>query len=116
MDTPKTYPTGSNGASGNWERTADQAASTAQDAMDKISDTARPAVDRLSATASQTMDKLSGAATQAKAVLSDKATQMKDMQDQVISDARVRVREKPVTALVIAVAVGFLLNQLWRSR
>jgi ElaB/YqjD/DUF883 family membrane-anchored ribosome-binding protein len=38
------------------------------------------------------------------------------LQSQLISDARDRVREKPVQSLAIALAAGFLLRHLLRSR
>ena len=56
------------------------------------------------------------AATQAAMTLSEKIGPIKDLQEQLIEDARVRVREKPVAALAIAIAAGFLLSQLLRSR
>ena len=35
-------------------------------------------------------------------------------QDQVIADTRVRVREKPMTALAIAAGAGYLLSRILR--
>jgi ElaB/YqjD/DUF883 family membrane-anchored ribosome-binding protein len=120
MDTSKNFPsnTGSanGGTSSTWDRTVDQASADAHKTIDKVSDVARPGVDRLASGAHQTVDKLSDAVTQAAAVLSEKASQLKDLQTQLLSDARVRVREKPVTTIAIAVAAGFLLRHLLRSR
>jgi ElaB/YqjD/DUF883 family membrane-anchored ribosome-binding protein len=116
MDSPKTLPTGTNGSNGTWDRTVDQASTTAHKTIDKLSDAARPAVDRLSSSAHQAIDRISGAATQAAMTLSEKIGPVKDLQEQLIEEARVRVREKPVAALAIAVAAGFLLCQLLRSR
>jgi ElaB/YqjD/DUF883 family membrane-anchored ribosome-binding protein len=46
--------------------------------------------------------------------MSEKASQMKDLQDQVIADTRVRVREKPMTALAIAAGAGYILSRILR--
>lgn len=118
MDTSKTFPTSTSGnsGSGNWDRTVDQASANAHQAIDKASDVARPGVDRLASGAHQTVDKLSDAVSQAATMLSEKAGQLKEMQEQLLADARVRVREKPVTTIAIAVAAGFLLRHLLRSR
>jgi ElaB/YqjD/DUF883 family membrane-anchored ribosome-binding protein len=71
-------------------------------------------VEKLSSTAHVAVDKMSTAASQAASVMTEKAGQMKDLQDQVIADTRVRVREKPMTALAIAAGAGFILSRLLR--
>jgi ElaB/YqjD/DUF883 family membrane-anchored ribosome-binding protein len=48
--------------------------------------------------------------------LSEKIGPIQNLQEQLIEDVRVHVREKPVAALAIAIAAGFLLSQLLRSR
>jgi ElaB/YqjD/DUF883 family membrane-anchored ribosome-binding protein len=116
METPNIVPAGSNGANGSWESKVDHAKSGVHNTIDKVSDAARPAVDNLSASAHATVDKLSNSLTQAATVLSEKLGQLKEVQENIIADARVRVRDKPVTALAIAVAAGFLIRHLLRLR
>jgi ElaB/YqjD/DUF883 family membrane-anchored ribosome-binding protein len=116
MDTPKIVPTGSNGSAGSWDNTVDQAKSGAHGTIDKVAESARPAVDKVSSTAHETVDRLSDSASQAADMLSDKMSQLMDMQQELLEDARVRVRDRPVTALAIAVAAGFVLASLLRSR
>jgi ElaB/YqjD/DUF883 family membrane-anchored ribosome-binding protein len=116
MDTPKIVPTGSNGSAGNWDSTVDQAKTGAHTTIDKVSESARPAVDKAVSTAHETVDRLSDSASQAATALSDKMSQVMEMQEQLLQDARVRVRDRPVTALAIAAAAGFLLSSLLRSR
>ncbi|HEV7618937.1 MAG TPA: hypothetical protein VGO51_12645 [Burkholderiaceae bacterium] len=116
MDSPKILPAGTNGSNGAWDRTVDQASTTVHKTIDKLADAARPAVDRLSSGAHQAVDRISGAATQAAMTLSEKIGPIQNLQEQLIEDVRVHVREKPVAALAIAIAAGFLLSQLLRSR
>jgi ElaB/YqjD/DUF883 family membrane-anchored ribosome-binding protein len=68
----------------------------------------------MSEKASQAATVVSEKASQAATMMSEKASQMKDLQDQVIADTRVRVREKPMTALAIAAGAGFILSRLLR--
>jgi ElaB/YqjD/DUF883 family membrane-anchored ribosome-binding protein len=57
---------------------------------------------------------LSDIGNRASSMMTDKASQWRDMQDQMVSDARVRVREKPMTALMIAAAAGYILAKMTR--
>ncbi|MES2534716.1 MAG: hypothetical protein V4632_02490 [Pseudomonadota bacterium] len=116
METPTILPAGPNGANGTWESKVDHAKSGVHNTIDKVSEAAHPTVDSISAGAHATVDKLSSSLTQAAAVLSEKLGQLKDVQENVIADARVRVRDKPVTSLAIAVAAGFLIRHLLRLR
>lgn len=94
----------------------DQAGTGAHDAIDKVSDAARPVVDRIASRAHRAVDKIAGAAGQAAETLGVKGEQLKNTQVRAMEQCRSYVREKPVTALGIAVAAGFLLSRLWRSR
>lgn len=125
METPKTVPiggNGSNGASGSsgtngsWDRNVEQAKSTAHSTIDRLSENAQPTVEKLAATAHQAVDKLCDAASQASTVFSGKMSSAKGTQQQLLDDTRSYVREKPGTAIAIAVAAGFLLRSLLRSR
>ncbi|MDQ9171460.1 hypothetical protein Q8A64_13685 [Oxalobacteraceae bacterium R-40] len=120
METPKTVPIGSDAPNGSnsasWDRTVEQAKSGAHTTIDRLSESARPAVDKFSATAHQTVDKLSDVASQASATFSEKFSQAKGSQQQLLDDTRAYVREKPGTAIAIAVAAGFILRSIFRSR
>jgi ElaB/YqjD/DUF883 family membrane-anchored ribosome-binding protein len=115
MDTPKILPTNGNG-SGSWDNTVERTKAGAQEAIDKAANTARPVVDKLATGARQAMDRISDKTSQTMSTLSDKADQMKEVQDKVLAQTRLRIREKPVQSLAIAVAVGFVLRQLLKSR
>lgn len=131
MDTPKIVPAAANGAHGTWDQNVEKAPTepyniNATHRVDEKSPTETYDINasgqqkwqagkgRAVAGARQAFDRLSGTASQAAATLSEKAGQLRDVQDQVVADTRVRVREKPVTALAIAVAAGFLLSRLLR--
>ena len=96
--------------------TIDQARAGAHDAIDKASDAARPVVDRLASGAHQAVDKFASAAGQAAETLSVRGEQLKNVQAQAMEQTRLYVRENPVTALGIALAVGFVLSKLLSSR
>jgi ElaB/YqjD/DUF883 family membrane-anchored ribosome-binding protein len=115
METPKIIPS-SGSSNGTWGTNVDQAQSTAHDTIDKVSQQVRPSVDRLSEKAHQTVDRLSGVASQAASSLSDKASQYRDLQGQWVGEARDQIRERPVAALAVALAAGFVLRHLLFSR
>ena len=115
METPKIIPS-SGSSNGTWDADVDQAQSAAHDTIDKMTQQARPAVDRLSDKAHKTVDRLSGAASQAASTFSEKASQYRDLQDQWVSGARDQIRERPVAALAVALAAGFVLRHLLFSR
>ena len=97
-------------------RAADQVRTGAHDAIDKVSDAARPMVDRMASGAHQAVDKLASVAAQAAETLGVKGDQLKNVQAQAMEQCRGYVRAHPVTSLGIAVAAGFLLSRLLRSR
>ena len=105
-----------NDGSGTLARTVDQASTGAHDVIDKVSGAARPAVDRFASGAHQAVDKIASAASQAAETLGMKGAQLKNAQVRAMEQCRGYVRENPVTALGIAIAAGYLLSRLWRSR
>lgn len=105
-----------NDGSRNLARTVDHAGTGAHNVIDKVSDAARPMVDRMASRAHQAVDKVASAAGQAAETLGVKGEQLKNAQIQAMQQCRGYVRANPVTALGIAVAAGFLLSRLLRSR
>jgi ElaB/YqjD/DUF883 family membrane-anchored ribosome-binding protein len=114
-DAGKFTPSSDDGSSTS-ARAVDQASTGVHKTIDKVSDAARPAVDRIAAGAHQAVDKMAGAATQAAETLGVKGKQLKNAQVRLIEDCAGYVRDHPVTSLGIAVAAGFLLSRLLRSR
>jgi ElaB/YqjD/DUF883 family membrane-anchored ribosome-binding protein len=73
-------------------------------------------VDRVSQTAHETIDRASQAAASAYERVSAKGEEFMQMHEDWIETAREYVREKPLQALGIAVAAGYLLHMITRSR
>lgn len=97
-------------------RTVDQASSSMHRAIDSASAMARPAVDNLAASAHSAVDKMASAATRAAESFDEKGGQLRDAQAQFTEACRCHVREKPMTSVGIALAAGFALSWLLRSR
>ena len=73
-------------------------------------------IDRLSRTAHDTVDRAANAASQVAERVGEKAEELWAMQEDWVDGARAYVREHPVAALGFAVAAGYLLSILTRSR
>lgn len=97
-------------------RTVDQASTGAHEAIDKASDAARPVVDRIASGAHQAVDKIASTAGQAAATLGVTGERLKNTQVRAMEQCRGYVRDNPVVALGIAIAAGFLLSRLIRTR
>lgn len=110
-------PTANNmNGNGNNKATIEQAGDKAQETVGKIADAARPAVDRIASGAHLAVDKLVKAASTASETLGAKGEQLNEIQQRMVEDARLYVRAKPVTAIGFAVAAGFLLSRILKSR
>jgi len=73
--------------------------------IDRASSTAHDAIDRATQTASQYAERFG-----------EKADEWLEMKDTWVEGTREYVREHPVAALGIAVAAGYVLSMLMRSR
>ncbi|MDO8299584.1 hypothetical protein [Lacisediminimonas sp.] len=113
MDTPQSTNIGRDMKA---QQAVEDVRSTAHEGIEQATQAAAPVMDRLSSTAHSAADRLSDFASQARSTLSDKASQLKDVQSQVVADTRQRIRDKPMAAMAIAVAAGFLVRQLFRRR
>ena len=78
---------------------------SAEQGIERASSTAHEAVDRVAQTASQYAERFG-----------EKAEEWLEMKDNWGEGAREYVREHPVAALGIAVAAGYILSMLMRSR
>lgn len=100
----------------NLTRAIDDASAGPHPAMDRGFDAARPAIGRLASSVHEAVDKIAGAATQVVNTLGAKGEQLKGVEGRVMDACRGSVREHPVASLGIALAVGFVLSRLLRSR
>ena len=75
-----------------------------------IENTLSRTLDQATASAHTALGQVSSAATQAAKTLDAKGNQLVDAQARLTNGCRTYVQEKPLTALGIAVASGFLLS------
>lgn len=98
------------------DRGIDQASATAHESIDKVASTARPAVQRFTATAHQAVEKMMSVANATADTVSQKSVQLMDLQERLVDDARLYVRQKPVTAVAVAVGIGYVLSRILGSK
>ena len=84
--------------------------------VEKLSEQASAGLSRLSDTAQQTMGRVSEAASQAASRLSDRGHALYDMRSEYIETARTYVRQHPMAAIGIAIAIGLLISRLTSRR
>lgn len=84
--------------------------------MEATSTAQKHNIDRLSQSAHQSVDRAAEAAAAAADRFSEKADELYAMQQDWIESGREYVREHPVAAIGLAVAAGYLLSMLMRSR
>jgi ElaB/YqjD/DUF883 family membrane-anchored ribosome-binding protein len=73
-------------------------------------------VDRLSQSAHQAVDKAAAMASQYAERFSDKGEELMQMHEDWMQTARDYIRERPFQAMGMALAAGYLLSILMRSR
>lgn len=93
-------------------RSVDHAGSNAHHAIDRVSDAARPAVEQLATSAHHTVDSLTGAASRAAGKIDETSRQLRDARRHYAERCGTYVRDKPLTALGIAVAAGLTISWL----
>jgi ElaB/YqjD/DUF883 family membrane-anchored ribosome-binding protein len=97
-------------------RAVDQAGLVAHDAINKVSDAAQPAVNSIASGAHQAVNRITVAAGEAAEALGVKGEQLQNAQAHAMKQIRNYVRANPAKSLGIAVAAGYFLSQLLRSR
>ena len=98
------------------DQKVDEVRSASHQAIGKMAAAAHPAVERMTAGAHQAVEKLMTVASATADTVSKKSEQLMDAQERLVEDCRVYVRQKPVTALVVAAGIGYLLSRLMGSR
>jgi ElaB/YqjD/DUF883 family membrane-anchored ribosome-binding protein len=69
-------------------------------------------IDKLSSTAEEAAEKIASVTSQATEALGEKGEQLKELEEQLMEDARDYIREHPITSMGIALAAGFMLSQI----
>jgi ElaB/YqjD/DUF883 family membrane-anchored ribosome-binding protein len=79
---------------------------------ENIAEKAGTTLNQLSDVAQQTVDRVTDAASQAAQRLSDHTDELWELQQRAIDSTRSYVRDHPIAAIGIAIAVGLLLARL----
>lgn len=83
---------------------------------EKLAEQASARLSRLSDTAHQTFGRVSDAASHAASRLSERGTELLHLQGRAADTARTYIREHPVAAIGIAIAIGLLISRLTSRR
>jgi ElaB/YqjD/DUF883 family membrane-anchored ribosome-binding protein len=96
------------------ERKASLAHETVDAAAAKAGEKAAPAIDRVARAAHDTVDKVAQAAGPAADWLNQNAEQLKRQQQELVDGCRSYIRERPLIAIGVALAAGYLAGRLTR--
>lgn len=94
------------------QRNVETAGAALHNSIDKVADPARQAVDRMSATAHETVDKLAGAASHTADRFSDQTRYLAEAPARALDASKSWVQERPLEAVGVALALGFILGRL----
>ena len=94
------------------ERKTSQAHQAIDTAAAKAAERVAPTIDRVAQAAHQTVDKVAQAAGPAADWISQNAEQLRKHQEQLIEGARSYVRDRPLVAVGVAIAAGYLIGRL----
>lgn len=83
--------------------------------IDKAAEAAQPMVDRVVSSAHAGVDKLSGMLSSASESFGNRKVQMNDTYQQLADSGREYIRNKPGTAVAIALGAGYILAKLLGS-
>src|SRR6202171_2379956 len=96
------------------ERKANQAHLAVDSAAAKATEKAAPVIDRAAQAAHQTVDKVAQAAAPAADWINQNAEQLKQQQEALLEGCRSYVRDRPLVAVGVALAAGYLVGRLAR--
>ena len=103
---------GMQSASDSAARRVDAAGAALHSGIDKAADPARQAVDRLSSAAHNTVDRLAGSAAQVADRFSEQTRRVTEAPKEALEFSRSWVQEKPLEAVGVALAIGFVIGRL----
>lgn len=103
---------GNSGADNTIQRGVESAGAALHSSIDKVAEPARSAVDRMSSAAHETVDKVAHNATQAADQFSDQTRRLSEVPNQALECSRSWVKDRPLEAVGLAVALGFVVGRL----
>jgi len=97
-------------------RGVEQIGSAAHQTIDKVAQPARATVERVSASAHETVDRIVDNANDAAHRLEDRARRVRDLPARAVARSGDYVRDRPLQAVGLALAAGFIIGRLtaWR--
>ena len=98
------------------QNTGMQGSTPGASTTERIAEQASAGLSRLGDTAHQTMGRVSDYASHAADRLSERGHELIDMQGRAWESARIYIREHPLAAIGIAIAVGLLISRLTSRR
>lgn len=116
MEMPNKVQPATAETSGTLVRAVVDASAGAHNTVDRMSDVVRPAVDRIAAGAHQAVDGITRAASQTADSLDARGEQLRNSHARMSEQCRGYVRENPLAAIGIAVAAGFVLSRVLKTR
>jgi hypothetical protein len=96
------------------EEKAERAHRAVDETAARAIDRAAPTIDRVAQAAHRTVDRVAEAAGPAAEWIAHNASELRSRQAELIDVCRVRVRERPMTAIGIALVAGYALARLVR--
>lgn len=94
----------------------DSAGAALHSTIDKIADPTRNTLDRMSTAAHETVDKLASSASHAAEHFSDQTRRATEAPGKALEFSKSWVEEKPLEAVGLALAIGFILGRLTSHR
>ena len=101
-----------NGSSQPVQSGVDSAGAALHSTIDKMAEPARSTVDRLSSAAHDTVDRLASNATQVADRVSEQTRRVTEAPSQALDYSKSWIQDKPLEAVGVALAVGFILGRL----
>ena len=94
------------------QRGVDSAGAALHSTIDKMAEPARSTVDRLSSAAHETVDKLASNATHMADRFSEQTRRVTDAPVKALDYSKSWIQDKPLEAVGVALAIGFILGRL----
>ena len=94
------------------QRGVESAGAALHQGIDKVSDPARSVIESVSATAHHTVDSLAGGVTHVADRFSDETRKIAEAPRKALDYSKSRVQDRPLEAVGIALALGFVLGRL----
>ena len=94
------------------QRGVESAGAALHSGVDKVAEPARSAVDRASSAAHEGIDKLAGGAAHVADRFADQTRLVSEAPGRVLEASKSWVQEKPLEAVGVALALGFILGRL----